>query len=201
MKKLTLILLAMACMSLTFANEPQINTSQLKELHKREAKIRTAKSDTCIQANIINKMEVAVQAQKDTVIELKKRNATLVAFKQNVTGGISVADYLTFFFFAFIGLFFRWYFTAKKAIKTNPLTPAKFNIWYWLRDNLEPKLLSGIVTFLVLFISIRFAVNLVGYSASYFYALGVGICFDYFVDLIKNLRPTTKTAVPTEKPV
>ena len=200
MKKTLFLLVLLAVMSLTYGNETQIKVVKGQNLSSQNLTSQKMSKDTCVQSvNIINKMAVEATIAKDTIAVLKNKNATLVAFKQNVTGGITVADYLTFFFFAFIGLFFRWYFTARRAIKNNPLTPFKFNIWYWLRDNLEPKLLSGLVTCLVIFISIRFAVNLVGYNASYFYALIVGIAFDYFVDLIKNLRPV-KT-VTTEKPV
>ena len=97
---------------------------------------------------------------------------------------------LVAYIFAYIGIFFRWFWMYQTKGKIDPTTPVKFNLNYWLRDNLLPKLFSVMATFLLIFISLRFAQELIGNVFSYWYALGVGLGLDYFASLLKKLSKT-----------
>ena len=58
-------------------------------------------------------------------------------FLANILGtDLDWVGYLSCFVFAFIGLFLRWYWKAKKGIKNNPTSPIKFSWQYWFSDNL-----------------------------------------------------------------
>ena len=110
--------------------------------------------------------------------------------KQNVLGGLSVGFYLSAFLFSFIGLFLRWYWTVRTGIKNNPESPNTFSWKYWVENNLIPKMLSVISTFFILYIGLRFSVDLFGVEASMFFAFAIGICFDFLVSKINSIKLT-----------
>jgi len=97
--------------------------------------------------------------------------------------------YVSCFFFAFIGLFFRWYWRAKSGAKKNPISPGKLNWEYWWKDNILPKLTGILATILVIFLGLRFSMELIGTIPSMFMALTIGLCFDWIADKIKNIKP------------
>ena len=107
----------------------------------------------------------------------------------NILGGLSWTTYLSAYIFAFIGMFLRWFFTTIKAVKTNCLTPQKFILSYWLRDNLIHIIPSIGGSLALIFVALRFSVDLFGKPVSMLIALGVGLFLDWVADYIKNLQP------------
>ena len=110
-------------------------------------------------------------------------------FVQYVQGDLSTIEYEVAFFFAFLGMFLRWVWHTNKAIQSNDTTPWKFDLAYWLRDNLLSKSLSIITTLIVIFISLRFSRDLMGVYFSCFYAFTVGLFLDFIVNKLKQLQP------------
>jgi len=107
----------------------------------------------------------------------------------NIMGSLSWVTYLSAYIFAFVGMFLRWYFTTVKAVKCNTATPSKFILSYWLKDNLI-HIIPGVGGSLALiFIALRFSVDLFGKPVSMLIAFGVGLFLDWVADTIKNLQP------------
>ena len=104
---------------------------------------------------------------------------------------VSLTFLLTLYIFAVIGMIIRWYFDTRKGIKKNEGTPNKFNLQYWIHDNLQVKIISLFANFLVLFIIFRFTGEIYNFELSMFTAFIIGFCFDFFIDKLRNLSPTT----------
>ena len=139
---------------------------------------------------IIKDSLVTVQ---DSLVTVKQNSKTLIEFKEKVMGGLAMSDYMAGFFFAFIGMFLRWWFTMRKGVRRSVDTPFKFNGWFWLFDNLKDKILVALGTIAVLFIFMRFPFDLLGYTFSMFFAFGVGLFLDYCVDLLEKMKPPRDT--------
>jgi len=102
---------------------------------------------------------------------------------KDLTGVVLLVAYI----FAFAGMFLRWYWMYQTKGKVNPETPVKFNLVYWLRDNLLPKLFGMLATFVIIFVSIRFPQELLGSAFSYVYAFTIGMSLDYVASVLKKL--------------
>ena len=107
-----------------------------------------------------------------------------------------LGDKLTFtvliaaYIFSFAGMFLRWYWMYQTKGKPDPTTPVKFNLGYWVRDNILPKLFGIFATFIIIFVSIRFPQELLGSAFSYVYAFTIGMSLDYVSSVLKKLSKT-----------
>jgi len=88
------------------------------------------------------------------------------------------------FAMSLLGLYMRWFFSTVHAVKHNPETPDKFSFLYSLKKNWFKKLATGIAILIVIFVSFRFPVELIGVSFSMFYAFAVGLCLDWIIGRI-----------------
>ena len=110
--------------------------------------------------------------------------------KTNIFGKIlNPIGYISCYIFVFFGLIIKWYIQTKKSIKTNPRTPEKFSFKYWFWDNLLPKLQSLLVSGIIIFVCLRFSVEWFKMVPSMFFALGIGLGFDYLIDFVKSKIP------------
>lgn len=66
---------------------------------------------------------------------------------------MTVATFIAAMFFSLIGFVVYKKISYNKKGKRNPATPEKFDIWFWLRDNVD----DIIVQFVILFCLVRFA--------------------------------------------
>lgn len=111
-------------------------------------------------------------------------------FTRNILGGtLTWVSYFSAMVFTIIGSFIRWYWKTYDAVKNNPNTPNKFSFSYWLKDNALPKLAGLVTNLMVVFVCLRFSVELFNIPFSMLLALGVGLLFDWFFDFLKNLQP------------
>jgi len=131
-----------------------------------------------------------------TLILLALVLISLFAFGQEVPpatdylyGGLAPEAYKFAFIFAGVGIFIRWYITTRRGIRRSKRTPQKFNLWYWLRDNILKKLLTILGTTAVIFIFLRFSVEFFGKPASMFLSFLIGLFLDYLIDYLDKLRP------------
>jgi len=106
-------------------------------------------------------------------------------------GTLTPVELITSFIFASLGIFIKWYFQTKAAVKHNPETPHQFSLCYWW-DNNKPKMIAFLATIAVLFVTIRFPKEIIGMEWSYAYALIVGLSFDRLAEIIK-----TKMKIPS----
>lgn len=118
----------------------------------------------------------------------------------NMLNGLTLSDYVSAYIFAFIGMFIRWFFKTKYAVRYNRNTPNRFILSYWIKNNLMNKLVALIATILTIYIILRFPYDLGGWKFSMWFAFLVGLCFDYFVDLLKNLNTKQKNKNKKTKP-
>jgi len=121
-------------------------------------------------------------------------NFTSQVLKELLGPDMSPVTLTVAYIFAGCGLILRWYWMYYRKGKTNELTPIKFSLGFWLRDNAIHKALGVLVTIIVIFISLRFPQSIAGEGFSYLYALSVGLLFDYWIDKLKNLQPHRQAA-------
>ena len=104
-----------------------------------------------------------------------------------IFGEYDAVWYIAAFFFAALGLFIRWRFTAMRGVRKNPNSPDTFSWEYWFENNLWPKVLSVITTIVIVFLCLRFASDWFSIVPSMAFAVVLGLAFDWFVDFIKKL--------------
>lgn len=119
---------------------------------------------------------------------------------QNITGNtLDWADYVTCFFFAFLGLLIRTGIRTKSGIKNNKNgTPEKFNWIYWIRDNVLTKLSSMMFIFVVIFVTLRFSMDWFGQYPSMAFSFVVGLGIDYFIEFLKKIQPKLSILKPSQ---
>lgn len=142
----------------------------------------------------------SLKATKDTVALTSSHTSTSIvkeSVKENILGALTIGDYIAAFVISFAGMLIRWYITTRKAIKTNPETPHKFSLMFWVRDNVLTKLGSLGATIAVIYAFMRFSIDLIGQPATMFLAFLIGLFFDWAVDLLDNIRPPRAKQEPT----
>lgn len=112
----------------------------------------------------------------------------------NIMGALSLGTYISAFFFAGLGLFLRHAIIVRKAVKTNPDTPQKFNFQYWFKNNFMTKMTVVLTNIVVIFLMLRFSVEWVGMEVSMAFAFIVGLSIDWAYDIIRKMQKK----VPTE---
>lgn len=95
---------------------------------------------------------------------------------------------VTAYIFAFAGMFLRWWWLYDKKGKTDPQTPVKFNLVYWLRDNLSQRLMGVFASVILIFLSLRLSHDWFGAVVSYGYAFMVGLSLDYIASVVKKFQ-------------
>lgn len=104
--------------------------------------------------------------------------------------GLPLGTLFAAFIFALVGLAIRALVIAQYRDPASPRTPQQWSWAFWRKDNLPRLLNSAALTILVIFVSIRFVNELTGKELSMFYALGLGLFFDWAVGaLIKKAKP------------
>ena len=106
-----------------------------------------------------------------------------------ILGNLSWSMLWGAFIFGYLGMLLRWIWTTLRGWKTSYRTPKKFSWSFWFRDNLGVKLLSFFGNTIVMFVFFRFTDELVGEALSMFIAFVIGLCVDYFADMLKNISP------------
>jgi hypothetical protein len=125
---------------------------------------------------------------RDTVVQVLSSFSSDV--QTTVFGNISYGVYVGCFILAIMGLYIRWYLSAKKGIKNNTNSPDKFNWEYWWKDNLVPKLASILFTIFIIFLSLRFLTQLAPDYLTLpigFVAVLLGVAFDWWVSKWQNI--------------
>lgn len=170
--------------SLGYANEPE------NFIKPKPQVVMVQNLDSINKVTDVKMLQENVKGLNDSITKLNKEHKNYVEFKQKILGGLAVSDYEAGFIFVLIGLFIRWFYTTRKGIKKiDNNTPMKFDLVYWIKDNIIPKSLSILVTFLIVFVTLRFPMEIVGIQFSMFYCLLVGLGLDYIIDKIKKLKP------------
>jgi len=152
---------------------------------------------------IVELMLVCVMTVMPVLVYAAAADTTAALTWQKELIGNILGDKLTWvgyagaLIFTFMGLYLRWYFKAKKSIATDTKTPYKFDLLYWVRDNLLPKLFGILATLIIIFLSLRFATEYFGLIPSMAMAVVIGLCFDYFSDYLKKLNPQLLRNLPT----
>lgn len=137
----------------------------------------------------------SIVSTTSTPVEVIKEvdNSVWQQLMSNLLGeNLDLVGYISCFIFSCIGLFLRWYWTSRKGIKNNPDSPNTFSWGYWLNNNILPKLVSVMATFLIIFLSLRFSFEIIGLLPSMFLSLLIGLCFDVISDKLKNLKLPVK---------
>lgn len=113
-----------------------------------------------------------------------------VQITHNLLGdSLTWISYVSAFIFSFFGMFIRWYVRTKSGILHNENSPHSFSFSYWIRDNILPKLTSILSTIIIIFISLRFSVEIFSVPVSMLFAFLIGLSFDYVFEKIQNLKP------------
>jgi hypothetical protein len=106
----------------------------------------------------------------------------LVSIKQDffdqILGGMSVGTLLAAFFFALIGITMMTAMNVMKGIKKNQSSPEHFSFKFFIEDTLPRLISSVLVTLIVIFLSVRFSVDLIGAQLTMIYSLGIGLSID-----------------------
>lgn len=125
-----------------------------------------------------------------TTVQTDSTKTSINTLKTNILGDLKPIDYVSCFIFVFIGLFLKWSFQTKNAVKNkNNDTPSKFSFKYWIWDNFLPKLQSLTTDVIIIFLCLRFAYEWFGRYPSMGFALAIGIGFDFFYDFVKSKIP------------
>lgn len=142
---------------------------------------------------ILLALPILAIAQVDTASTIVTES-TLSKVVTNILGtSLDTAGYISAFFFAGLGLFIRSYYRTMRSIKTNPNTPNKFSLKYYLKDNLLSKCNTVLFTIVIIFLGLRFPemfgikINL---TVEMFMLLGfsLGLFFDWFSDKLKKMQ-------------
>lgn len=128
----------------------------------------------------------AVMAQPVEIgMSMKKQITT------DLLGSISFVNYVVGFIFVALALVFKWCLKTVDSIKNNPKTPSQWDWKFWRSENLKAKLLTLIAVIIAVFLCFRFATEKFGVTFTYFFALGVGLGLDYYIDSIRKQQPAT----------
>lgn len=117
------------------------------------------------------------------------------SFTYHMTGGLPIGEIWAAITFAMLGLILMTAINVRNGIVKNPKTADAFNWKYFGWGTIIRIILSALITMIVIFLSIRFAQELVGKTLSMFYALGVGLFIDRATQLLVKKRKTTKTGL------
>ena len=126
---------------------------------------------------------------------------------KQILGDLTTVQVFAGFFFAFAGVLIKWWVASTQSVKLSPKTPDKFSLVYWISTSVH-KLIGIVVTIVIVFLTMRFASELLGQTFSYFYCLGVGLALDSIVEYISKKKfipipPATQPVVqpPVDQPV
>lgn len=89
-------------------------------------------------------------------------------------GGISLGQYLAGFLWCGIGAVLSYWITYKNRNKESETTPTKFNLKFFILDNMT-RIVTGFIT---AFLFIRFASDIFGIDFTSFYAMLIGYGID-----------------------
>lgn len=137
-----------------------------------------------LMADTINDSINAVIAQKAVVA------ATGTTIISDILGSLSFSTYISSFFFAMLGLFLRHTIIVRKSIKKSTETPNKFSLKYWFANNFMTKLSVILTNIVVIFIALRFSVDLFSVEVSMFFSFLLGLSIDFVFDRIRKLQNT-----------
>jgi len=135
-----------------------------------------------LMADTINDSINTAIAQKATV------TATGTDIINDILGSLPFSTYLSAFFFAMLGLFLRHTIIVRKSIKKSSDTPNKFDFKYWFANNFMTKLSVVLTNIVVIFIALRFSVDLFSVEVSMFFSFLLGLSIDLVFDKIRKLQ-------------
>lgn len=104
-----------------------------------------------------------------------------------ILGELTIVNYIIGFFFVLLALMFKWSVKTYRGVKHNAKTPHKFSWAYWFEHNFEPKVKSILSTIIVVYLSFRFAQDIVGTAFTYAIAISIGLSIDAIIAKIKKL--------------
>lgn len=117
------------------------------------------------------------------------------SFAYHMTGGLPSGEIWAAIAFASLGLLLMTAINVRNGIVNNPETSDAFKWKHFGWGSVIRIALSAIITVIVIFLSIRFAQELVGKTLSMFYALGVGLFIDKATQLLVKKRDPKKTGL------
>jgi len=196
MKKFLMFLVLSVMFIMTGVSAEKLNDRNgdltLKPLHQTELIVQDSLHQLQVCPDVVEVMKDSLQVTTTSLEIARVRTSQLQEFKELVLGGLTPATYWAGFLFCFIGMFIRWGIKTRKSVKNNLTTPSKFKFWFWVKDNLKDKILQALFVFAVIFICLRFPYELLGWTFSMVMCLGVGLLFDWVVDMIDNWKPIRK---------
>lgn len=107
-------------------------------------------------------------------------------FLQNLTGGITAGKFAASFFFTLIGIFLSLMLSTTTRDPSSKRTPFCFSWDFFWSDNAKRIAKSVALTLLVIFVSIRFAKELLGMELTMIFSFGVGLGLDRIKEVLKN---------------
>lgn len=107
-------------------------------------------------------------------------------FIQNILGGITVGKFAASFFFALIGIFISLMISTTTRDPDSKRTPFCFSWAFLWSDNSQRIAKSIVLTLLVMFVSIRFAKELLGTDLTMIFAFSVGLGLDRIKEMLKE---------------
>jgi len=111
-----------------------------------------------------------------------------VSIIENLLGNLALSDYISAFIFAGLGLFLRHTMMVRKGIRKSSNTPNSFSWSYWFQNNFMTKITAILTTLITIFVTLRFSEEWFSTSVSMPFSFIIGLCFDYFFDVIKKMR-------------
>lgn len=109
-------------------------------------------------------------------------------FWDNFLSGMSTGTLTAGFVMAFIGIAISLLVQATTRDPNDSRSPVHFDWKFFFNDNTIRIIRSIALSILVIFVSLRFAKNLIGTEASMFYALCIGLGIDKATDWIIKAR-------------
>ncbi len=88
------------------------------------------------------------------------------------------------FFWAMFGFVINRYFSVKKGIAQNQLSPANFSLKYFIQNNWGNTLISV----MVIIVALRFSQELLGIQITQYSAIGIGLGVDYLIKKIEHIK-------------
>lgn len=109
-------------------------------------------------------------------------------FLSQITGGVTLGMYAAAFFFGLIGLFVSLLLSTVTRDVKSTRTPEPFSWNFLWCDNYIRIYKGAALTVIVMFLTFRFANELMGARLSMFYALSIGLGFDKVLEYLKNKK-------------
>lgn len=106
-----------------------------------------------------------------------------LTFFERFIGTSDISSFVILFLFALIGAFISLRFQAHKRNKKSNSTPERFSWKFMLIDNIN----RIAVTFLLIFLGLRFSTMLLGQDMTEWGAVLLGLGLDKISELLKNL--------------